>query len=547
MVSSSASARSVFSKLIGIDNEYTRGDRLVAWSVFIWSFGWTFGVGFVGVALWNWISPWGKPGDVVLGYFNVLDEAFDGPDATDEAYFMVVNGLTEPEGAAQADTRQRITLNFNSGASGISSLQRLSRDTGMVEAVPLVHDGGTSHHLDLTLDGGAGDLFKFSTGAPFVSTVASTWRAGVSGDRNIASNWFVAEFGSSSSTRTVFSESAVTVGSLKFDSASTYQIAGNGSLCIDVSTGSGSITVVQGTHKINLPLFINDNTTADIAAGATMKISDPLTLVGGATLTKTGDGALSIEAPVSNAAPATMALAAGTTTALMDLGTSTSLAVRGGEAHLSSTQHLASLSVTGGNFRAGPGRNVVLSTKSLTISGSGVVDLQDGRLIVDYTGSSALVDVKAAITAGKLTSSQIGGNRVMGHGEASDLLAGESGLFAGEMVDSTSVVTALTIMGDASLDGQVNSGDFNQFVAHYAVTAGARWTQGDFDGDGKVTNLDFNVLTGNFGGVLPGGSLGSVVPDPASAPLLLAAAAVHSPLARRSRLRKAAGRTHFQG
>jgi Na+/proline symporter len=62
--------RGILSKLIGIDNEYTRGDRLVAWSVFIWSFGWTFGVGFVGVALWNWISPWGKQGWSVWFYVN---------------------------------------------------------------------------------------------------------------------------------------------------------------------------------------------------------------------------------------------------------------------------------------------------------------------------------------------------------------------------------------------------------------------------------------------------------------------------------------------
>lgn len=45
-------------KLIGINEEYTRGDKILTWSVFIWSFVWAFLCCFVGVAVWNTISPW---------------------------------------------------------------------------------------------------------------------------------------------------------------------------------------------------------------------------------------------------------------------------------------------------------------------------------------------------------------------------------------------------------------------------------------------------------------------------------------------------------
>lgn len=56
------SLRSLVPILIGIDNQYTRGDKVLAWSVFIWSFGWGFLCCFVGVALWNLVSPWGNVG-----------------------------------------------------------------------------------------------------------------------------------------------------------------------------------------------------------------------------------------------------------------------------------------------------------------------------------------------------------------------------------------------------------------------------------------------------------------------------------------------------
>jgi len=50
--------RDFFRKLIGINDEYTRGDKVITWSVFIWSFGWGFCCSFLGVVIWNTFSPW---------------------------------------------------------------------------------------------------------------------------------------------------------------------------------------------------------------------------------------------------------------------------------------------------------------------------------------------------------------------------------------------------------------------------------------------------------------------------------------------------------
>ena len=62
--------RNVIPQLIGIDNQYTRGDRILAWSVFVWSFVWGFLCCFVGVAVWNFISPWGNEGWLRWFFFN---------------------------------------------------------------------------------------------------------------------------------------------------------------------------------------------------------------------------------------------------------------------------------------------------------------------------------------------------------------------------------------------------------------------------------------------------------------------------------------------
>ena len=62
--------RNAFSQLLGIDSQYTRGDRILAWSVFLYSFVWTFGFSFIVVSIWNWISPWSNHGWSVWFYIN---------------------------------------------------------------------------------------------------------------------------------------------------------------------------------------------------------------------------------------------------------------------------------------------------------------------------------------------------------------------------------------------------------------------------------------------------------------------------------------------
>ena len=46
------------SRIAGITPEYSRGDKAIAWGVFLYSFGYGFGLCFLGVVVWNGLRPW---------------------------------------------------------------------------------------------------------------------------------------------------------------------------------------------------------------------------------------------------------------------------------------------------------------------------------------------------------------------------------------------------------------------------------------------------------------------------------------------------------
>ena len=142
-----------------------------------------------------------------------------------------------------------------------------------------------------------------------------TWNIDSFGDWTNANNWdppgggppgdpgevsfanHTATFGSViTSTRTVVTDTAVSVRAITFDDDNTYVIAGGGSVNLIAASGAGlstSITGVQGTHQFQAAVNLHTDTTVNISSDSTLIFNNALDLNGN-VLNKTGAGELAI-------------------------------------------------------------------------------------------------------------------------------------------------------------------------------------------------------------------------------------------------------------
>jgi autotransporter-associated beta strand protein len=195
--------------------------------------------------------------------------------------------------------------------------------------------------------------------------------------------------------------------------------------------------------------------------------------------------------------------------------------------------------------------NKTLGVTSLNLNTTGVLDLNDSAMVIDYTTTSPLTTIANQIKAGSTDKSSIGpGNIIstaavnvansptpfktaLGFGDNSTL--GYTS-FGGKTVDATATLVRYTFIGDANLDGRVNALDFNAVATNFSASTNL-WTRGDFNSDGTVNSLDFSALAVNYNQVLAAAplssGLGALVPEPAA----LAAVAGALLLGRRRRAR----------
>jgi hypothetical protein len=312
------------------------------------------------------------------------------------------------------------------------------------------------------------------------------WVPNGSGDWNVAANWnggvvpnaVGAEadfFGAISANHTVFTDAPITVGTINFNNANTYQITGTGSLTLQASTGSAQVIVQQGTHELNLPTTIASNTVFNVASGAKLIVANPLTINSGETLSQTGAGTVTYNSIIT----------VGTTGAIA-FGNST---------------HANTLSLASGSNASVTGTGTVLQLDNLSNGGS--LDLQKNAMIISYgSGADPIATIKAEIASG------YAGGAWNGPGINSSVAQTTSGSFGLGYADSAdpgnpaglasgTIEVVYTLLGDANLDGAVNGSDFAILATNFNKAVGG-WDQGDFNYDGAANGADFASLAGNF-------------------------------------------------
>jgi autotransporter-associated beta strand protein len=145
--------------------------------------------------------------------------------------------------------------------------------------------------------------------------------------------------------------------------------------------------------------------------------------------------------------------------------------------------------------------------------------LTGGRLVFDYTGNVANDPVATIKTI--LTATSFAGNFLTGKLRTTTAADGRHAIGWFDDTANSVLVTGYTYLGDANVDGIVNTIDFNALAANFNTATVPVWAQGDFNYDGKVNALDFNMVAGNFGATpITAPTLGSLVPEPASLGLI---------------------------
>ena len=348
-------------------------------------------------------------------------------------------------------------------------------------------------------------------------TLVASWTNDADGSWSAPGNWSTGAVpngvgaaaklgGAITQPRTISLDVPVTLGSLKFDSAHAYTVAGAGALTLDATTGIAAVNVTSGSHVIAAPVTLLDATTFNVApADGVFTMTGPIN-ASGVGVTKDGAGALHLRPLHAQS----LTINAGVTKVLSNPASPTSV--------------VRSLTIAGGS------------------QPTAQLDLTDNALVIDYDGSggSPLATVRAQVASGYADATWEGLGIVcsgpgsgtthgMGYAEASAIFTSFPATFLGESVDDTSLLLRYTRYGDADLNGVVNLNDFNRLAANFGLTGGALWSQGDFNYDGNVNLNDFNRLAASFGLSAAGpqvtagdwARLGASVPEPVTSGVLL--------------------------
>jgi autotransporter-associated beta strand protein len=333
-------------------------------------------------------------------------------------------------------------------------------------------------------------------------------------------------------------------------------------------SGSGAMRKLgAGTLVLTASNAYTGGTTV---SGGTLAISNSNNIGAESSSITLNGGVLTTTAPITSTRVINLGASGGTfdtqgndsTFAAVISGSGTFTKRGGNTLTINGIRTTASLQLTEGLLKVSPGRdanNKVSKVTSIGFNG-GKLDLGENDLIIDYSSAAAASQVLIATfnelsnsfnngwnsNSGAITSSAAaaasgsGHPTALGYAEASTLgTVGASFKFDNINTDAQMLLVRYTYSGDANLDGRVNALDFNRLAVNFgkAVPPALLWANGDFNYDNVVDSTDFSVLANNFNlQLLPGESLGALVPEPTSLTMAvgIGAAALVSRRRRRS-------------
>jgi prepilin-type processing-associated H-X9-DG protein/prepilin-type N-terminal cleavage/methylation domain-containing protein len=303
---------------------------------------------------------------------------------------------------------------------------------------------------------------------------------------------------------------------------------------------------IATTYSDGTPVTFNDNNNNNYAVTLNTSVSPGSVIVNNSlgNYTISGGGAIGGTGSLTKAGTGALTLSTVNTYSggtIVSAGTLV-IGVNGGVPN-------GNVSIAGGTLRLGDSTGVAQMT-SLSITGGGTLDIGNNRVIIDYgDGPDPIASIEQWIHNGYfglsgpsiISSDMATDDAASGLGYGIGYADGADGVVAG--LPSGEIEIMFTLLGDANLDGTVNSEDFTMF-SHNVGQSGMMWDDGDFNYDGTVNSEDFTLFSHNLGqsAVLTDGagvfnaanglSLTSV-PEPASA--AMTALAVLGILGRRRR------------
>ena len=104
--------RLMVDKILGIDENYTKGDKIIAWSVMLWTVGFNFVIMFLGVIVWNMFSPWSGDDWSVYFYITSIFAAL-AVGAVSTVWFLI-GGIVDTK-ALFRDLKARVANPLDNG------------------------------------------------------------------------------------------------------------------------------------------------------------------------------------------------------------------------------------------------------------------------------------------------------------------------------------------------------------------------------------------------------------------------------------------------